>query len=234
MLPRQVAAAAASLFLGAACAGCGAPGPSPCRDCTGLLATSPPLTPWVGLPVPVVAAGEYSGVARALILSAKERGGLGTLRPLAQRLTVSVGLLCLAADVVGQVVLVPVPSPRARVAERGLDFTGSLARLAARELSGSGTPTRVGAGLVLRRRPADQAGLGQAERRRNLDGAFAATGRLPPGSVVVVDDIVTTGATLAEAVRALTAAGRPPIGAATVAATTRIGGARSVRTPPIP
>jgi predicted amidophosphoribosyltransferase len=188
---------------------------------------------WVGLGLPIVAAGDYSGVARALILSAKERGGLGALPLLGQRLAISVALLCLAADVGEPVVLVPVPSPRGRVAERGLDFTGSLARLSARELAASGVPAIVGAGLALRRRPADQAGLDRAARQRNLAGAFEATGRLPAGHVVVVDDIVTTGATVAEAARALTASGRTPIGAATVAATRRNGGARSNRTPPL-
>lgn len=225
MFVDQVATAAASLFLGAACAGCGAPGPSPCPRCRELVASARPLAPWVG-GLPVVAAGEYSGVPRALILSAKERGAFGTLPLLGQRLAVSVALLCLAADIAGPVVLVPIPSPRGRVAERGLDFTGSLARRAARELVASGVPVRVRAGLGLRRRPADQAGLGQAARQRNLTGAFEATGRLPAGHIVVVDDIVTTGATLAEAARALNASGRTPVGAATVAATMRNGDAR--------
>lgn len=224
MFGDRVAAAAASIFLGATCAGCGVAGPSPCRRCREVLAATSPLAPWAGIDVPVVAAGEYSGVVRTLVLAAKERGSLGVLPVLGQRLAVSVGLLCLAADVSGPVVLVPIPSPRPRVAERGLDFTGSLARLAARELGGAGLPARVGAGLRLHRRPADQAGLGQQERQRNLIGAFEATPRLGAGHLVVIDDIVTTGATLGEAVRALREAGRAPIGAATVAATRRTGG----------
>jgi predicted amidophosphoribosyltransferase len=79
----------------------------------------------------------------------------------------------------------------------------------------------------MRRRPDDQAGLDRFARYRNLAGALVAAEHLPPGDIVVVDDIVTTGATLAEATRALTRAGRTPVGAATVAATTRRGGARS-------
>jgi predicted amidophosphoribosyltransferase len=103
--------------------------------------------------------------------------------------------------------------------------------VAARTLTAAGVPARVHRGLGLGRSPADQSGLDQSSRRANLAGAFVA-GRLPPGGLVVVDDIVTTGATLAEAVRALQVAGRTPVGAATVAATTRNGGARSHRTPP--
>ena len=186
-----------------------------------MIASAAPMAPRVDCGVPVVAAGEYSGVLRAVILSAKERGSLGTVPVLAERLAVSVAILCLAAGTEGPLVLVPVPSPPGRVAERGLDFTSSLARIAARRLVAAGVPTLVCAGLRLRRRPVDQAGLGQLERQRNLAGAFAAAGRLPAGQVVVLDDIVTTGATLAEAVRALAASGRTPVGAATVAATPR-------------
>jgi predicted amidophosphoribosyltransferase len=68
----------------------------------------------------------------------------------------------------------------------------------------------------------DSAGLRIDERRANLAGAMAA--RPAPnacGPVVVVDDIVTTGATLAEAIRALRCAGWPVTGAAVVAATPR-------------
>ncbi|MFD7735507.1 ComF family protein [Kitasatospora phosalacinea] len=74
---------------------------------------------------------------------------------------------------------------------------------------------------------ADQAGLGAAERRRNLDGALAVPARVAPRlaghRLVLVDDLVTTGASLAEAARALRAAGCPPRAAATVAATARRG-----------
>ena len=82
------------------------------------------------------------------------------------------------------------------------------------------------------RAPRDQAGLGAAERSANLDGSM----RCPPGAstallgrdgsgsgpaVVVVDDVLTTGATAREAQRALEAAGVPVAGVATVAATRR-------------
>ena len=82
--------------------------------------------------------------------------------------------------------------------------------------------------LTVRRAPADSVGLGAAARRANVAGAFAAVPGAavqPSGrsagvpAIVLVDDIVTTGATLAEAFRAATATGLPVLAAATVAAT---------------
>jgi predicted amidophosphoribosyltransferase len=67
----------------------------------------------------------------------------------------------------------------------------------------------------------DQAGLDAGERRANLQGALRSRRRLDGVDVVVVDDVVTTGATLAEAARALTAAGARIRGASVVAATPR-------------
>jgi predicted amidophosphoribosyltransferase len=70
--------------------------------------------------------------------------------------------------------------------------------------------------LVVVRNVRDQAGLSSTERAENLRGAYGAR-RVPTGSVVVIDDIVTTGATLTEAVRVLSDRGAEVVGAATVA-----------------
>jgi predicted amidophosphoribosyltransferase len=72
-----------------------------------------------------------------------------------------------------------------------------------------------------RRAVADQAGLGSAGRAANLQGALVAVRPLAGRAVVIVDDLVTTGATLADAARALLVAGASVHGAATVAATQR-------------
>jgi predicted amidophosphoribosyltransferase len=73
--------------------------------------------------------------------------------------------------------------------------------------------------LVHARHVEDQSGLDTAARSANLAGALRVRRRLDGLAVVVVDDVVTTGATLAEATRALTVAGGSVRGAAVVAAT---------------
>ncbi|MGH8969597.1 MAG: phosphoribosyltransferase family protein, partial [Actinomycetes bacterium] len=108
------------------------------------------------------------------------------------------------------------------------DPTARLARRAAAELRRAGVPARVAPVIRAVRRVADQAGLDAAARAANVGGALTVPrglGRLVDGRrVVVVDDIITTGASLAESARALRASGADVVGAAVVAATARTGG----------
>ena len=178
-----------------------------------------------GLP-PVVAAGAYADTLRKMLLAAKERHALGLLPLLGGRLAAAVARVALDSGQVSALVLVPVPSLPAQVAARGVDLTASLARVAAVRLRSAGLGVSVRRGLALARKPEDQAGLDRIRRLANLAGALRAVGAPASGPVVVVDDIVTTGATLAEAVRACRAGDGDVIGGAVVAATMRGGGAR--------
>lgn len=105
------------------------------------------------------------------------------------------------------VTLVPVPSARRAVAGRGHDPVRRMALAAARTLRRDGVPARVLSVLRQRRKVADQAGLTAAQRAANVDGALGVVPGgerlLGAGKIVLVDDLMTTGASLAEAARAL-------------------------------
>ncbi len=108
----------------------------------------------------------------------------------------------------GPVLLVPVPSARGAVRARGHDPARRIALAAAGELRRSGTSARVVAVLRQRRAVADQSGLGSRQRLENLAGALEVVAGgarlLRDGPVVLVDDLMTTGASLSEAARAVT------------------------------
>lgn len=108
----------------------------------------------------------------------------------------------------GGVLLVPVPSSRRAVRARGHDPARRIALAAAGELRRTGTPARVLAVLRQRRAVADQSGLNSRQRLDNLAGALevAAGGErllADGGRIVLVDDLMTTGASLTEAARAV-------------------------------
>ncbi|MGP4045595.1 ComF family protein [Streptomyces sp. 2A115] len=213
------------LVLPAECGGCGRPRTVLCPECrAALMGAVPcrvrPVPEPPGLPV-VHAAAPYEDEVRAALLAHKERGALMLAGPLGVVLagTVRAGLgPGGAGGPEAPVLLVPVPSARRAVRARGHDPARRIALAAAGELRRTGTPTRVLGVLRQRRAVADQSGLNSRQRLDNLAGALevAAGGvRLLAGGgrVVLVDDLMTTGASLAEAARALRAASSEARGA---------------------
>ncbi len=224
--------AGVDLLLGGACVGCGRPGLALCRCCAGALvrvpfATAPDPTP-AGFPV-TYAVNDYDGVVKAAILAHKEGGLLALAPALGSALAWAVlGLLSVQPHPVPALTVVPAPSSPSSVRSRGHDPLLRIARVAVRRLRDAEVTASCAPAVTAVRRVADQSGLGSADRARNLAGAFRVSRSVPTGSVVVVDDVVTTGATAAETTRALRAAGVDVIGAAVVAATVR----RRQATPP--
>lgn len=207
------------LVLPRSCAGCPLTGVSLCAGCRALL-TGPavglvrpdPCPP--GLP-PLAAFAHYDGPLQRLLLSHKEKGRLQLTRPLGGALASAVLVHRRPA-----VVLCPVPSSPKAVRQRGHDHAMRLATAAAAALRRREVEAAACRLLLPAREVADQAGLTTVQRAANLRGALRGVGR-PVLSVVLVDDVVTTGATLVEAARALAAAGHEVVGAAVVAATRR-------------
>lgn len=216
------------LVLPTPCAGCRTGRTQLCSACRSTLAApragpAGPLPAPSGLP-PLHAAAPYADPVRQLLLAHKERGALRLAGPLGLALAAAVHS-ALGPAPPGRVLLVPMPSTHQAVRARGHDPTLRLARAAARALGRSGRPAAVAPLLRHARAVEDQSGLSSAERHRNLHGALTVStrpaARLGAHPLILVDDLVTTGASLAEAARALREAGHPPRAAATVAATVR-------------
>jgi len=225
-------AAALDLVLPTGCAGCERSGPLLCPSCAAALGcparpARPDPCP-VGLP-PCRVVAAYGGPVRATLLAYKEHGRVDLAGPLGAALARAVA----AAAPAGPVLLVPVPSRRAAVRARGGDHLARLARAAAARLRTAGRPAAVLPAVAVVGPVRDSAGLTAAERAANLRGALRvrhrrlAVARAAP--LVIVDDLLTTGATLAAVAEALATAGRPPLAAAAVAATVRRGRGSPVR-----
>ncbi|CAL9472553.1 ComF family protein [Streptomyces sp. enrichment culture] len=217
------------LVLPGECGGCGAPRTVLCARCRAVLGGAAvrrvrPVPEPPGLPA-VHAAAAYADEVRATLLAHKERGALALAGPLGAALAQAVraglregssrsGAGAVARGGGAPVLLVPVPSGRRAVRARGHDPARRIALAAAADLRRAGMPARVLGVLRHRRTVADQSGLNSRQRRDNLAGALtvapAGARLLSAGPVVLVDDVMTTGASLSEAARALRAVGDGP------------------------
>jgi predicted amidophosphoribosyltransferase len=199
----EVAHAALDLVVPQLCAGCGRPGRAWCAACADLC-TGPSLV--VAGAVACRAAAPHSGPAGRAVVAFKDQGFRRLAAPLGDLLARAV------LDVLGDldvapsdpVWLVPIPARRSARRARGADHMGVLAARAARRLRSRGVAAHRIAALRHMRDSRDQVGLDRAQRQSNVAGTLRGA-RVPPGLLVVVDDVTTTGATLGEAIRALRA-----------------------------
>jgi predicted amidophosphoribosyltransferase len=198
------------LLIPARCAGCGARGAPCCARCAGVWGS---VSEVARVPVAgrarVFALARYRGVGRRLLIAYKERGRRDLAAFLGRALAEAVVVLPLrrsSAEPRRAVCLVPAPSRRSAARVRGGPHVERLAEAAASVLAGWGFEVAVAPALELAGGARDAVGLGRAERVANLAGRlrFREAGRPPPGfPVVVLDDVITTGATAAACVRAL-------------------------------
>lgn len=235
------------------CASCGAPDRDCCADCLAELRSAVGRVRWTRTQAGVDAcvAGPYAGPPRALLLACKHGGRTGFARQLGALLIAPLREAMSNARGPDPPLLVTAPSSASRMRERGYRHVELIVRAALRyegaPLSGRarrvrGAPRAGRAGRARRARRArpillagalrtlrgrrSQQGLDPAERWRNAELVAVrprARALLRGREVVLVDDVVTTGATAAAACRALAGAGARVVGVAALCAVQRRG-----------
>lgn len=188
----------AELVLPRRCAGCAAPGELLCPACRVALAAPPArVFPPTSPHVPVFALGPYAGAHRSVVLEMKERDNLAVRRHVGAVLASALEYLEARGDIPHGATLVPAPTRPSSARARGGDPVAQCCRATGRPVA----PV-----LWLAERTADQSQLTAAQRRANMAGAVRLRAA-PKATCIVVDDVVTTGATLQGSVEKLLAYG---------------------------
>ncbi len=165
-----------------------------------------------------VSFGEYAGALRGLIHLLKYDKVMPAAPVLGDMLATAIGQLESGGEDLLPL-MVPVPLHASKRGERGFNQAELLLRAAVKR-----TPqaAEIAFGLLKRERPThSQVGLTREERVANMRGAFRVTDpqRVKGRTVIVVDDVMTTGTTVSECARVLKKAGAERVWAATVART---------------
>jgi len=208
------------VLLPPACPGCGVEGKIVCATCLNHLQrrrdepAGAPLGLTVSQPQGLVQLEwccAYSGPARACLHALKYDGELRLVEVLAQEMAARWARAGIGGDV-----LVPVPVHAARLRQRGFDQAELLARAAGRQLN-----LPVATALERAAKTAAQHALSRQARAANVGGAFAVKPLSKPDIagrwVVLVDDVVTTGATFSGCAQALYANGAAAVSALALA-----------------
>lgn len=209
---RRLLSLALDLLYPPLCAGCGRIDVRWCARCQQALDSIPLQAETVPhLPLSDAAAtGSHEGLLQSAVWALKFDNNRDMAIPLGDRLAQQLGRLTWQPDMI-----VPVPLHPARMAERGYNQSQLLAERMAAQVS---LPCIPGA-LARLRQTQSQVGLNQQQRQSNMEGAFSAESEFVTGhTVLLIDDVYTTGATLAACAEAALNAGAHVVYGLTVTA----------------
>ena len=199
-VPKRLLRSALDVLFPVRCVGCGRSGAYICVACLAKARRPPPGPPPESGPLAdVLTPFAYEGVVRTAVQHLKYRGLRSLVPEMARPMAWE-----LAVTVPPPFTLVPVPLHPARRRERGFNQAELLARELARLLD---APLSTGALRRTKDTSSQVSTSTRAERLRNVRDAFAATDEVDGATVVLVDDVTTTGATLLAAAQALLSAG---------------------------
>jgi predicted amidophosphoribosyltransferase len=205
------------LVLPLQCGGCGTPSTRWCSACAHQLAVKADephlITPRVDPGVPVLSLGRYAGARRQAIVAVKEHGRADLIAPLAAVLQAGLQRLVMWGVLGTPLTVVPAPTRRSAARRRGGDPVTRIALAATAGLR----DVDVSQALRMRALVRDSVGLSSADRQRNVAGRVKIVKPVLANDVLVVDDIVTTGATASESVRVLQIAGGQVVGVLAIA-----------------
>ena len=185
------------------CAVCEVSGPNLCLSCHFVLDPIPHR--FERGSITGLAATTYSTEVSKLLVAFKDKGQFALVRELTFLMSPLVSEIANCFD---EVFLVPVPSRQQNFARRGFSPSVLLARALANQVKNA----RVMNALVLSSNVKDQVGLTALQRKQNLSGSMRLNQAVAGKTCFVVDDVVTTGATLGEAWRALVLGGCTVLG----------------------
>lgn len=193
-----------------------------CQDCEKLWKPFPhKLKDFI---FPAYASIKYNRVAMKMVLLAKEEGNISAQKLLATAIKTSITRLISDSD--KEISLVPIPTSSKPYRRRGINPILELASRTSEIMQSNNQEIKIAQLLEVRKSLQDQTGLTNLERLRNLAGAFQVKSQIDSDyyesrRLIVIDDVVASGSTLREAVRALKERNLTVIGAASACFTFR-------------
>ena len=199
----------ARLIIPVACPGCGRRDVKWCDECEAPWweaplrseSAAPRLDVEGAAALPVWAIAELAGSSHTMVGAWKDAGRRDLDRFFADAMTRAAMVISPALEGWGEVAVVPVPARAASTRRRGVDLPGLLAIAAAQGLAASGLPARAQPMLGIGR--GEQRGASARERWRQASAIRVRATPQVQGIALLVDDVMTTGATIAAAARAL-------------------------------
>jgi predicted amidophosphoribosyltransferase len=156
---------------------------------------------------PIYFKSDYTSKTASVILAAKEGSDLSATALLASAISKSIAFSISDLRLSGVITLITIPSAPSAIRRRSQDHINTLAEYVQRDLKQQSITTYYAPILFQKKSIRDQSQLSSKQRMENTRGKFAVKFcEIPQGAVFLIDDLITTGASILEGVRALSEA----------------------------